>query len=335
MIYLLDGTETYKLAEKKNSLLHGKDMLEENIISIDASSASGFNLSNALLHCNTVSLFSEHRAVVLEDPYFLNPKGNRSEPSEKKPSRSKKDRGSMEDMLKEYCDNPNDDTDLIFYCFGYDADKRTREFKLLESYNGHSLTHLHYGNLSPWELEKLIDRTLQTKHYHLTSEARSELLLRVAGQTTEFYRALDKLDLYGQKDLTLDDIEHLVPVSHTVNIWKFADYFIAHDAGGCYRSLKEITEIEGLPYQNVMLLLAGRLRTLYNVLRLQECGVRLDEIKRRTQRNYPDKDIASAHGLSSMVFLGWLSQLAELDQSIKAGKTTDREGLELFLMRNL
>jgi hypothetical protein len=36
-----------------------------------------------------------------------------------------------------------------------------------------------------------------------------------------------------------------------------------------------------------------------------------------------------------MVFLGWLSQLADLDQSIKAGRVTDREGLELFLLRNL
>ena len=335
MIYLLDGTETYKLAQQKNKLLHAKDMLEENIISIDASNASAFNLSNALLHCNTVSLFSEHRAVVLEDPYFLNPKGTRSDGTEKKTSRSKKDRGSMEDMLKEYCENPTEDTDLIFYCFGFDADKRTREFKLLESYNGHTVTHMHYGNLSPWELEKLIDHTLQTNHYHLTRDARAELLLRIAGQTTEFYKALDKLDLYGVKDLTLEDIEHLVPVSHAVNIWKFADNFIAHDATGCYRSLKEITEIEGLPYQNVMLLLAGRLRTLYNVLCLQECGVRLEEIKKRTQRNYPDKDIKSAHGLSSMVFLGWLSQLADLDQSIKAGRVTDREGLELFLLRNL
>ncbi|NCB34331.1 MAG: hypothetical protein EOM64_10760, partial [Erysipelotrichia bacterium] len=76
MIYLLDGTETYKLSEKKNKLLSAEDLLKENIMTIDASSRTSFNLQNALLHCSTVSLFSEHRAVVLDDPYFLNSKSD-------------------------------------------------------------------------------------------------------------------------------------------------------------------------------------------------------------------------------------------------------------------
>ncbi len=334
MIYLLDGTETYKLAEKKNKLLAADDLLKENIMTLDASSKTSFNLQNALLQCSTVSLFSEHRAVVLDDPYFLNSK-NSSADTAGKSSKKNKEREQAVEILQKYCDSPSDSTDLIFYCFGFDADKRTKEFKVLDSHNGHSVIHLHFGSMSLQQLESLVDQTLQREHYHLTREARSELLLRISGQATDFYKAMDKLNLYGEKNLTLEDIEHLVPLSTNVNIFKFADSFVREDAAGCLRSLKEMTEIEGLPYINIISLLAARLRTQYNVLRLVECGVRNDEVSRRTGRKWLERDISDAHGKSSRVFLRWLAELADLDQGIKQGRINDREGFEAFLLRNL
>ena len=269
--------------------------------------------------------------------FFLNSKntGSESGGAKKSAGKKKKDRDDAADLLEQYCSSPSDSTDLIFYCFGYDADKRTKEYKILDAHNGHSVIHLHVGNMNAVELTALVDKTLQAKHYHLTQDARAELLLRIAGQTTDFYRAMDKLELYGEKNLTLNDIEHLVSVSSSVNLWKFSDCFGNGDAAGCLRSLQEMTEIEGLPYQNVISLLAGRLRTMYNVLCLYECNVHKDEIARRTGRRFPDMDIRAAHGKGSRTFLGWLNELAELDQGIKTGMVNDREGFESFLLRNL
>ncbi|MCR5450222.1 MAG: DNA polymerase III subunit delta [Solobacterium sp.] len=335
MIYLLDGTETYHLSGKKHELLNRDDVLPENIMTIDGS-VKDFSLSNALMHCSTVSLFSEHRIVLIQDPYFLNPSVKRGT---EKPAGKRKKKSTVPDhaeMLDNYISHYNPDCDLIFYCFGFDADKRTKEFKVLDPWIKQGrVKHLHYGNPSPQELEKWINQDLARKGIRMDAEARKELNLRINGSATQFYQAMDKILLYGEKNLTLTDIEHLVPVNQEVNVWKMADGFLSGNTAQTFRSVYEMTEIARNTYQNLVMMLAYRLRAVYNAVRLRECGYTDPQISAKTGRKYPDLDIRSAHGRSSFEILTMISELADLEQGIKSGRINDREGLEAFLLRNL
>ncbi len=333
MIYLLDGNETYHLSEKKDSLLSKKDVLPENIYQTDGSAAD-FSMHNALIMCNTVSLFSEQRIVLVRDPSFLNP-GRKAPASRAKKSRAKSapDNASL---LEQYCADPNFDTDLIFYCFGFDADKRTREYKVLEKHMASGrVTHIHYGSPDARELERIISGSFAKEGIRISREARNELDLRINGSATVFYRAFDVIRLYGKKELDTEDIEHLVPINQEVNVWKLADAFLAGNSTQTFRSVNEMTSIARNTYQALVMMLVYRLRAVYNVLRCRECGLSNEQISMKTGRKYPDMDIRSAHGRSSREILKLLCELGEIDQNIKTGKVSDKEALEAFLLRNL
>lgn len=332
MIYLLDGTETYHLSEKKSRLVSGRDILPENVYQIDGGQKD-FSLRNALIACNTVSLFSEQRVIVVLNPLFLNPSGRKGS---EKSTRKKKETDDNASLLERYCEDPCEDADLIFYCFGFDADKRTKEFKVLEKWQAKGrVKHLHYGSPSLNELEKIISTSFAKNRIRLDREARKELDLRINGSATEFYRALDKILLYGKKELDLNDIEHLVPVNQEVNVWKLADAFLAGNSVQTFRSVSELTSIARNTYQSLVMMLVYRLRAVYNVVRCTECGMNDQQITARTGRKYPEMDRRSAHGRTSHDILCLLGELARLDQGIKNGKINDREGLEAFLIRNL
>ncbi len=325
MIYVLNGEETYRLAKRKNELLNKEGLLKENIVYFDL--AKPQSLTPVINACNTMSLFSEYRAVVVENAFFLNPSG--------KSLTDKKQKDILIEDLQAYIDNPNPDTDLIFYCFGFSMDGRKKEGKLLKNANGKTVRVLNYTNPKGYELEQILDDELHAHKIRLTSEARKEFLLRINQSATELYRAMDKLVLYGEKNLELNDICRLVSINADVNIWRFQDALLAKDAKTTLRSINEMIEISNMSYQSLIPLLAYRLKSCYQVVRLHECGYSFDQIKAKTKRARPELDYKSAHGRVSMNLLEMLNDLAELDQGIKSGIVNDKEGFEYYVLKHL
>ncbi len=329
MIYLLEGKETYLLLKKRQELIKKNEVFPENILVIDASSRSQFSLEAALNMCSTVSLFSDKRVVILDDPYFLK---TAKEGTGKKKVKNTVDNAAL---LENYCRDPNPDTDLIIYCDGFAADRRTKEFKVLNNYINKSVKICTFSSPSQWELEQTADKLLAENKFKLTNEARTELKKRINGSTTELYKTLDKLVLYGEKNLDKSDIEHLVSYNPDVNTWNLGDAFVAGDADGTFRSLHEMLDHSNVAVQQIIPTLAYRLRQLYEVVVCYECGMTMEQIKTKTGRKYPEKDLISAHGRNSRYFLKLLAQMADLDQAVKTGKKDARNGLEMFLLRNL
>lgn len=330
MIYLLDGKETYFLSKKKNALLDDPDLISENITSFDGSSKTSFSMIEVLNMCNTTSLFSEKRMVILDNPYFLKANAAPKTTTKKK----KQDKEDINTLLEEYCKSPTETTDFILYCFGYDADKRTKAYTTLKKYENKTVKILHFSQMSPYELESLMEKELLHGKYHLTKDAFEEFKLRIGGSTTEYYRALDKLSLYGEKNLDYEDIIHLIPTNPEVDLWKFGNAFIQKDYAQMMRSYYELKETENLPIISIITMLASQIRNIYNSVVCYENYMSENEIKSYTGRYYPMKDIQSARGRSSHDLLKLLSDLATLDQEIKRGITNDVDGFELFLHRS-
>lgn len=334
MIYLLDGKETYLLAKKKSELLSREELIPENIMTVDASSRTDFSMREVLAMCSTVSLFSEARAVVVDNPFFLKTGGRKTTG---KPAKRKKNEPDQSDagLLESYCRMPSDSTDLIIYCFGYDADKRTKEYQVLDQYRNHSVTHIHCGEMSPFELERAINDTLRRKKYRIDPEGLAEFKARIAGSTTAFYRAMDKLDLYGEKNLNAEDIRHLVPAEAEVDIWKLGNSFLAGNSAETFRTYRDLVELQGMAVQGLIPLLASQIRGVYNSVVCHEAGMSFDMIRQYAGRMYPDKDLRSAGRNNSGRLLKMLKELADLDQKVKTGRIDERDGFESFLMRYL
>lgn len=331
MIYVLSGKETYSLRKKKEQILKRGGSSSENIISYDGSAAS-FQLSDALSACATVSLFDDHRTIIVDDPSFLMAGGAKGASGKKKG----KQKGGTAELLEQYCKNPGPDADLIFYCNGWEPDHRLKEYTILQdAAKAHVCTIITFSMPAPWELPDLVDRKLKERGYVLSRDAEDELLARINGSASMLYLSLDKFDLYGKKNLDLTDIRHLVSPNPEADIWKLGDAFISGNMEGTFRSLQDILSNGTMNEQGVLPILAVRIRQLYEVTAMDECGIPEDVIGRTLNRKRPDKDLMAARGHGSSYFLSLLKELADLDQGIKQGKLDAAQGLDGFLLEHL
>lgn len=325
MIYLIDGKETYFLNKKKQELIASSNVSEENILTMDASTSKNFNMADALAYCDTISLFDEKRIVILDQPYFLKAQSGQN----------KKDKETQLQLFEKYTLNPNEFTDLILYCYGYDADKRTKEYQILSKQFGKTVTHIHFGEFTPKELDERVKQELKNHGYTLTNDAYQELRLRIGNHVTGLYQALEKFDLYEKKDLNLEDIIHLVPSNTEVDIWKLGNAFLANKPDQVLKAYRDLVEVEKMTPLGIIPILASQLRGIYNSLKCYEEGMNEYQIKDYTGRFYPNLDIQSAGEYQSKDILRLLKELADIDQGVKAGKLSDKDSFEYFLMRNM
>ena len=335
MIYLLDGKETYYLTKKKQELLHQQDLSKDNIMRVDGSIKNESLMSDIYALCNTVSLFGEKRVVIVDEAYFFKTKTGTKASNKKETSSKKVKTISTAEILEKYCKEPNDDTDLIFFCFGYDADKRTKEFQILSSYVGKTVNHIHFGEPQGYEITSIVDRCLKENQISLNKAAKDELLLRMNGSITVFYHALDRLKLYGENKLNEVDIEHLVSSNLEINRWKLGNAFLSGNANSTFRAYEEMIEIDGMQVVGILPILASQIRGAYNSMVCKEEGMSENEIKIYAKRNYPMKDIQNANRFNSTDLLKILHDLAKLDQDIKSGKVQGKLEFENLLLRYL
>jgi DNA polymerase III delta subunit len=336
VIYLLSGKEVYPLLQKRQHILKDSGVRQENITVFDASSPK-FSLSSALAACGTISLFGDRRAVILEDPFFLNPgrkTGAEKPDGRRRKADPKKDRSSL---LEAYCREPNPDCDLILFCDGFEADQRTREYKTLKPFiEKRRVQEYIVRPIKPREMPMELDRRLGQEGLELTPEARQELLLRIDGSLSELERTLDKLKLYGQKRYGLEDIEHLVSIQTDQMIWKMCNAMAFGSGEQMMRYYRQLLDLTRTPPNQMIAAMAKVLRRLYISLLCYEKGMPDDAISASYGILYPSLDRRTAGLRDSRYFFRCLKELADLDQGIKDGTIGEpQEAVELFLLRQL
>ena len=328
MIYLLSGKEIYPLLKHRRALIKKSGILNENITIFDGSS-SRFSIREALLACATFSLFNERRMIIVDDPFFLNPSRH--------DSGTKTVREENARALESYIRQPNPDCDLLFYCDGFDADQRTKEYKILKPYiEKHQIIAYKTPSVKSWEMEKEMNHQLEQAELQLSDEAKKELLLRIDTSLSELERTIDKLKLYGKKAYDLQDIEHLASISGEQLIWRLCYALIAHDAVGVMRYEQQFMALSSGGSAVLIGALAKVLRRIYGSLCAHEHGLADEEIRSLYGIRFPSRDRAQAGEKSSRFYLGLLKELADLDQGIKDGTIPDSmQAVDCFLVKHL
>lgn len=323
MIYLLDGTESYQIKLKKDSLLKKSKVLAENVHVMDGSTGA-FRLSDALTQCSTISFFGERRAVIIDSPYFLNAASRGSKT------------GEDPELLNRFCENPPQENDLYFYCPDFNANKGSRVYKILAAYFNQTVTHIHYEQSG--DLRREACRLLESHGIQLSADALDELILRVTGEkgsTSELYKGIDKLVLYGHKNINRNDIRNLIPANYEINIFRFTNSFFQRDYSVILESLEQMVTIGRMNYTAIIAMTANYVKDCYEAVCLYENGMSMRDICSYTKKWYMEKRYNSCRGYSAHELLGILNDLARLDQGIKTGAVDAKEGFEQFLLRRM
>lgn len=341
-VYLYSGKDLYRMEKNLNDLYKKNDIDRDHIVSFDGSDKKNFRLDAVFMECGSFSLFDEdnHKAVVVRNPYFLTKsakdtgKSTRADSSTLKKKKDKDAAKKEEELvlLENYLKDQNKNTLLVFYCDAFEADSRKKEYKLLEKYGAKVM---EFGQMNERDFNTYMDEQLTKKGYVLTPEARKEMKDRIDIDTRQLQNAIEKMDLYGKKELNEEDIAHIVPMNSTVNAFKMASMFIQGNFTELLKAKEEMLTFN-YDYNAMMLMIAGRLRSLYNMKHLYEEGLNEDDIAVRLHANpwAVKYGLQDCRGMKSDVLLSYLSQLADLDQGIKAGTLDPKDGFEMFLLKN-
>ena len=149
------------------------------------------------------------------------------------------------------------------------------------------------------------------------------------------HSAIEKLDLYGEKNLNLNDIKHLVSLNSDVNIFQLTTAFTQGDLKGCMEAVDDML-LANYNYTVMISMLSKRLRTLYNMMLLHETGYSNDEVAARmhVKSGFVYYALKDASHFSSKQILSYLNELADMDQGIKQGTLDPKNSFENFLIRN-
>lgn len=341
-IYLLTGKDMFRQEERLRHLKEELNVDDDHYVVLDASDKKTFNIDRAMMECDTFSLFdgSDRKIVVLKEPFFLNASVKEAEAVKKTDTGAVRKRKEKENDAKEYrisvmeqyLSSPNPMTTLVFYCHFFDADTRKKEYKLLQKYNA---IINKFDKMKPWDFERHADQILKQAGYRLSRDARSEFLERVDSDSLLLHNALEKMDLYGKKDLDLEDIRNIVPANNEVNVFRLSNCFIQGDLYGTIQARDDMLRAN-MDINAMIAMLGSRLRSFYNIKKLYELGLSAETIAVRLKANdyAVKKGIESTNRTSSSEILRFLSELAALDQGIKSGRVLPADGFSDFLLRN-
>ncbi len=340
-IYVYCGEDLFRIEEGIKNLLKKFNIDRDHIVSIDASDKRSFNIESVLVECDSFSLFDEDRkAVIVKNPFFLSSSSKEAEkvlktdsPAVKKRKENEaKKRDTRLERLEQYFQNENPSTLLIFACYGYQADSRKKDYKLLDLYHAEVVS---FKKMDENEFHKYVDRSLKKHDLQLTKTALNELLERVNNDTTLFHSALDKLVMYGESNLDLEDIKHLVSLNSEVNIFHLTSSFTVGNLEGCMQAVDEML-LANYDYTTMIAMLSKRLRTIYNVRLLHENGYSNDEIGTRMhmKSGYIYYVLKDSSTLNAKKVLTYLYELSEIDQGVKQGILDPKNSFERFLIKN-
>lgn len=202
-VYFFIGEEQYVLRSALKQLEN--TLVQPELRDLDLTLLSSESSCNEVADaCDTVPFMSPKRVVVISDPVFLTRAENEGE-----------------EALCNYLKNPSDMTVLVVSCAA--CDKRRRLYKELSKH-----TVVEFNALSSRELEKWIEKTLNSFNISIASDALSFIIEYADARPEALICELEKLASYKKEGtVTKNDILTIVTPCNDYNIFKMTDAIIA------------------------------------------------------------------------------------------------------------
>ena len=184
-----------------------------------------------------------------------------------------------------------------------------------------------------YDIGKLIRDNLED--FEMDNNTQKYLMEQVLNHPERCYRELEKLKLYcyDKKKIIKEDIDKLVMPSIDDNIFKLIDAIVKKEKRKAFKTYEDMILHNEEPAK-ILVLLANRFRLYYQVKVLSKRIYRDEEIGRIIGSHpYPVKLAREVvYDYSEKELLSYLKKLAEIDLSIKTGKTYQNIALETFIL---
>ena len=310
MVYLLYGLEKYLIDKEL------KKVIENN--KIDPININNYDLDNDKLEtivddAQTISLFSDKKAIIINNSYIFTAKKNNIEQNT--------------EIFEEYLNNQNPNTVLIFILYEEKLDERKKVVKNFKK----------IGNVKSFNADTNISNIVKEmfQGYQINYSTINLLIDRVGKNLSILSQEVDKIITYKNEDVNITDkdIIELTNKSFEVDIFALIESIINKDKEKALNIYYEMLKYNEEPIK-IIVMLSNQFRIIY-------------QAKEMYKKGYTESDIASslnihpyriklalnkAREYNSKDLLTYLKKLSDLDIGIKTGNTNKEIGLELFII---
>lgn len=293
MTYLLIGDH---LKEEINKIITTNNIGKESIITYDLDLDT---FDNVLIDLNTVSLFNDIKCIICKNACNI------------------KELDSFKEYLKH-------ETNNILILIMKDSKDNKELSKLCKN----------IIDLSKIDLEDYVKKEL--KEYKISPLNINLLINNCNNNFNRVVQEVEKLKMYKyeEKEITRDDINLLIKKNLDSNIFDLIDYINKGNRKEAYRVYNELIKNNEVPVK-ILVTLANNYRLIYQVKVLVNSKSDKEIMKmlniKKEGRLYILKK--QAYNFTSNRVLKIIKELAKTDFNIKSGRTTDRQGLELFFSK--
>jgi DNA polymerase-3 subunit delta len=319
-IYLLYGTESFFIEELKQKIINMVLSEEEKEFNYSIFDMSEIEVETAIEEAETLPFIGEKRVIILKNPLFLT---------------SQRDKSKIEHDVKKfemYIDNPSPDSIVIIIAPYEKLDERKKIVKKIKK-NGEVF---FAEKMTEQTVEKWVNEKIDELNLKITPYAKQVFVQLVGPNAMLLQKELQKLKLYAEDQLTIDEhvIHLLVARSIEQNIFTLINHVAKRKLADAIRVYYDLLEQKEEPVK-IVILIARQFRIIYQVQALATKGYSQNHIAstlklrpfqvriaREQSKYFQDKELLTI-----------LDNLAEVDYQIKTGKIDKKLALELFLLK--
>jgi len=310
MLYLLYGNEKFLIDKEIKNISLNNNIESINTTTYDLNTDT---LNNIIDDAQTISLFSEKKAILVYNSNIFTAKKNNIEQDTT--------------ILEEYFENINPDTILIFVLYEEKLDERKKIVKSLKKYG----TIKNFSNNT--NINSLVKDMFE--NYQISNNTINLLIDRVGKNLAILEQEVSKIITYKNDDLIItdSDIIMLTHKSFDIDIFTLIESIVSKDKKTALNIYYEMLKYNEEPIK-IIVMLANQFRIIY-------------QAKEMYKKGYTENDIASTLGIhpyriklalnkakeyNSENLLTYLKKLSDLDIGIKTGNINKEIGLELFII---
>ena len=321
MIYLISGKQNIRLKSQMKSIVK-KSLGEIDAINFVKHDASYTVVQEIVDEANYLPLGYDHKAVIVDNPYFLL----------KEKGRNKIESDQNYQELIDYINHPDEGCDLIFLVNTSDSDidKKSEVYQAIEK-NGQIIA-LSEPKDNEWH--QVVAHYFKEKWPNVTidNDAIQELARRTEGDYASLFNNGSKLALYTDH-IRFDDVTLMVTRPLEENSFLLFNYLIDNkniEAVSLYRDLKS-SNVEPV---TLISMIANQFRLLNRVSYLNKKRYDNDQIAQELNINPIRAKILRKNSMviSQKAINQTLEGLYQLDLNIKSGLVDRFYSFELFLI---
>lgn len=308
MIYLLYG---------KNKFLIGEEITKiKNKEKIDDINVVNYEFNNQIMHqvieeCNTVSLFSEKKLIIVNNVTIFN--------------RVKNDEIDIDEII-DYINNFNKENILIFVNELETIDNTKKITKLIKEKG-------ILKEFNDTDVKNIVKNMFG--EYKISLDNINFIINRVGKDLDLLNNEIEKIKIYKNNDLeiTKEDIIKLTSTNLDLSAFNFVDQITENNKEIALKIYNEMLLVNNDPTK-IIPLLASKFRLIYQTMVLKKMGYTFNQMMSHLEvKEYPIKlALQASYKTNEKKLLSILNDLADLDINIKTGSIDAKLGMQLFIL---